>query len=1109
MEPLSALTIAGTFAWGIFQTAGGAVLESQSDKYFCDAVQQIKEKLSRNTPAENQHLTKAFRRSCLKAALQICARRSVATGGQSSLLGRVGNIFHGAAPAGLMAQHEAEWLKKAEAYLHTQIDELNRDIPYLPEHASEKYRTLVNPSGVSSRERAEQFRADLTDDAVAELRGAVGEEPPESFADEMQADWFSLVRNVFQEALSSNQTLANRFQNETLVEIVSGVDTIRLGVGEILSLLKNRETGDDNQPLAVFNLLNLAEKVYDRDEESAAILGELCGAVADERERFLLVTAPSGFGKSFLLTKVLQAVTDGRLIREEYRQSVSKILRVDCRTTQGVGGIVGDAGSLVGKSKALRLSYDLSREHDEPIAEWLNKHLFPALRQEGTAWLLLENFEAWLDAENGYAVKDASIRQFLNALFDGNHSLRVLFLSQDDPEPDVKRRLKKLERISEAIYQGLPEPDALAYLRAQGEDVGLHEADEELLKEFLRRIHYIPQALASLVGYLRSIEGYSFQEFMADEELWAGFDEYEGVADTDNKGIRRTKALIARQIERQSDDVKRLLCALAFFEQDVPKQALELLFDKKSDAAPAIARLTAHKLAATKTGPRGTTRYNLHAYFREQTAKHLLPQFATWLLANSGRYADKLCEVGIAAYEVTRYRLAIDLFLLTEMVARYLLATVKERAGDDNAVKQDAMTSVEKFLASALMMRGNSLFSLGQLRGALTAHDEAIALIKPLAESGKADFNDLAAPYVNKGSVLGSLGRLSEAIIEFDKATGIRASLVANGRGELAKDLANTYLNKGESLRRLGLLNEAVAEFDKAIDIHEPLVAGGRGELANDLALAYTNKGAALAQSGRLDKAIIEFDRAIAIGEPLAASGRGEAANALAVTYMNRGNALGSLGRLSEAITEFDRAIAIHEPLVAGGREELANDLATTYTNKGAVLSNMGRLDEAIAEYDKSMALYEPLVAEGREELVAELARVCSNKALVLGQQQKWDEALDYYNRSVQARERCVTQLGLFYLMPNLLKCFRLRINLLLRFERWAEIASDVAAALSLFVPYVQDEQIHDGLKHTAGGEVGGIIALLRELPPEQRAQVYAAAGKGAEGLRQLIEGQE
>ncbi len=96
-------------------------------------------------------------------------------------------------------------------------------------------------------------------------------------------------------------------------------------------------------------------------------------------------------------------------------------------------------------------------------------------------------------------------------------------------------------------------------------------------------------------------------------------------------------------MQRQSDEVKHLLCALAFFERDVPKQALELLFDKKAEAAPAIARLTAHKLATTKTGLRGTTRYDLHAYFREQTAKNLLPQFAAWLSSDGAALSGISC----------------------------------------------------------------------------------------------------------------------------------------------------------------------------------------------------------------------------------------------------------------------------------------------------------------------------------------------------------------------------------------------------------------------------------------------------------------------------------
>ncbi len=56
MEPLTLLTIAGTFAWQAFKaagkTAGGGVLEGQSDKYFCDIVRQIKEKLGQSNGSD-------------------------------------------------------------------------------------------------------------------------------------------------------------------------------------------------------------------------------------------------------------------------------------------------------------------------------------------------------------------------------------------------------------------------------------------------------------------------------------------------------------------------------------------------------------------------------------------------------------------------------------------------------------------------------------------------------------------------------------------------------------------------------------------------------------------------------------------------------------------------------------------------------------------------------------------------------------------------------------------------------------------------------------------------------------------------------------------------
>ncbi len=347
-----------------------------------------------------------------------------------------------------------------------------------------------------------------------------------------------------------------------------------------------------------------------------------------------------------------------------------------------------------------------------------------------------------------------------------------------------------------------------------------------------------------------------------------------------------------------------------------------------------------------------------------------------------------------------------------EKITRYLLATLKASADDDEATKQEATASLEDALASALMMRGNSLYSLGQLREALTAHDEAIAQLQPLAESVKATFNDLASAYVNKGNALAGLGRLSEAVAEYDKAIGIR----------------------------------------------EPLVAGGREELANDLAAAYVNKGEALRR----------------------------------------------LGRFGEAIAGYNRAIGIYEPLVAGGREELANDLAVAYMNKGIALANLGRLVQAVAELDKAIGIYEPLVAGGREELADELAKARANKARALEQDQKWDEALAYYQQAIEAWEMCVAQLGLFHLMPNLLKCLRLRVKLWLKLERWTETAADTFAALSLCIPYVEDEQIPDGLKQAARGEIGGIIAALRQLSPEQRAQLYAADGEAEETLRQV-----
>ena len=546
-------------------------------------------------------------------------------------------------------------------------------------------------------------------------------------------------------------------------------------------------------PQTVFNLPNLTETVYDRVAETHEILRALCGDGEEYKDKFWLLAAPSGFGKTFLLTRVLQSVIAGNEVKPEYREKVQGIIRFDCRITRSLATIVSDFSSILGS----QLNY--APQPEQTPDAWLNKNLFAALRQVGTIWIVLENFEAWLDAELGYAVTDKEIRYFLNALFEGNHSLRGLLISQSEPEAEIKRRLKKLETVGDELYKGLPEEDALKYLQTEGAEVGLDRADENLLKEFLRRVYYIPQALNSLIGYLKSIEGYTFEEFIADEELWQGFDEYESESDEQNLGKRRTKALVAKQIAAQSEEVKLLLRALAFFGKPTPREALELLFEKKAKAATVISRLETHRLAIVQTDLSGTRRYELHAYFREQT-RLVLPPFTKSV---SDNYAAKLYEKGQQAYRETMFRAAIDLYECSAKVYRYLA----DEGGRENFKNSSFLNAFR---------RSHFGFAWASL-GNLLQQTESVEKIK--REQSKV----LISVHTNKREALESLGNLAEAVVEHDKAIEIFKELLKEQRHyeqyDLAKDLVIAYKNKANGLIALGRLDEAQSEFDNAVEV--------------------------------------------------------------------------------------------------------------------------------------------------------------------------------------------------------------------------------------------------------------------------------------------------
>jgi|GEM_PF-802550 len=265
-----------------------------------------------------------------------------------------------------------------------------------------------------------------------------------------------------------------------------------------------------------------------------------------------------------------------------------------------------------------------------------------------------------------------------------------------------------------------------------------------------------------------------------------------------------------------------------------------------------------------------------------------------------------------------------------------------------------------------LVNRGNARRDLGDLTGAISDYDRAIAL----------DPQDVAA-YNNRGNARRAQGDLTGAISDYDQAIAFDPQFAGAyyNRGNARRDqgdltgaisdydqaialdlqFAGAYYNRGNVRRDLGNLTGAISDYDQAIALDPQDVAaynnrGNARSFQGDLtgaisdydqaialdpqdADAYVNRGVARRDLGDLTGAISDYDQAIALDPEYATA------------YVNRGNARRDLGDLTGAISDYDQAIAF-DPQFAGA-----------YNNRGNARRDLGDLTGAISDYDQAIAL--------------------------------------------------------------------------------------------------------------------------------------------------------
>ncbi len=531
-----------------------------------------------------------------------------------------------------------------------------------------------------------------------------------------------------------------------------------------------------NQPTPLIHSLQIDKEIEGRINECRIILQ----AMATSAARVLGFAAPGGFGKTALLTRLVQALAPtGRILERvtlpggaTVEPRVQALLHFDCRGGLPMSVVFQKAGRLIGQEHAFT---DLYNAQELSLADKMQR-LFEQVTAQGArrVWFVFDNFET-LMADDG-TVADEALREFFKCIATGPHGARALIAARDIPKFGYSERqhLYVLKEIGDALYQGLPPAECVSYLRKNDAHVGLRGSDadvDRVLNDFAARVHRMPMALEWAVGYLEDVRdgGETLATLLRQgERFFSEFDRRQM-----NDGLKR---LHYEQLRLQPAEALPVLRLLAFFNRATPKGALAHLLDE-AKLTEALASLVRRKLVTHKETSDAYTLY----------------------------LGDPL---------------AVNLYSLHPIICE-----------NDFFKELDDPQSLYEAAASSCWNKAYTANELKRFAYAMAMYECAEALYAHLvAEHKRPDlWNSYAAMLMNKGIALDSLSRLAEALAEYDKAIAIRERLVnEEGQTHLANNLATAYGNKAIALEQQQEWDAAFACYDNAIRIRSVCVAQGR-----------------------------------------------------------------------------------------------------------------------------------------------------------------------------------------------------------------------------------------------------------------------------------------
>lgn len=307
--------LAALIALAIHNAPAGAV-SAVSGKVVTTIWDRVRESMQQDKEPVNQ-LQRAVRKVYLQATLEVCHAVYKKWGVASELQKRSNDAF----TRPLEEIQERIWVDKVCKAIQEEIKQLPNAKYQPPSTGSEEVEWLLPSKGDNAEEIIQHFRTNLKQTLLTELRRHG--EPPALFVDTLQngwekagkqTDWFDWLSALFVCELQTNQSIANIFQGELLVNLTRNqvplisdkidivLEALSKQQGFLLQELRRRSLSEQ---YAAKDIAERVEKIASEYTKlfvgREAELQQLDEFVQHNSNSVLLVTARAGDGKSALL----------------------------------------------------------------------------------------------------------------------------------------------------------------------------------------------------------------------------------------------------------------------------------------------------------------------------------------------------------------------------------------------------------------------------------------------------------------------------------------------------------------------------------------------------------------------------------------------------------------------------------------------------------------------------------------------------------------------------------------------------------------------------------------------------------------------------------------